>query len=134
MALSQRLEMRQSQALVLTPQLLQAIKLLQLSSLDLLRRLAARGHTVLAALHDLGLAAAHADHVVVLQDGRVVASGAPHDVLEPGLIRAVWGVDAEVLEHPVTGRPLIAYSGVAGDRSDQRMPRARPVAAGHPEA
>ena len=35
MALSQRLEMRQSQALVLTPQLLQAIKLLQLSSLDL---------------------------------------------------------------------------------------------------
>ena len=106
----------------------------QLSSLDLLRRLAARGHTVLAALHDLGLAAAHADHVVVLQDGRVVASGAPHDVLEPGLIRAVWGVDAEVLEHPVTGRPLIAYSGVAGDRSEQRMPRARPVAAGHPEA
>jgi len=35
MALSQRLEMRQSQALVMTPQLLQAIKLLQLSSLDL---------------------------------------------------------------------------------------------------
>jgi iron complex transport system ATP-binding protein len=92
------------------------------------------GDAVVVVLHDLGLAAAHADHVVVLQDGRVVASGAPHDVLEPGLIRAVWGVDAEVLEHPVTGRPLIAYSGVAGDRSDQRMPRARPVAAGHPEA
>jgi RNA polymerase sigma-54 factor len=35
MALSQRLEIRQSQALVMTPQLLQAIKLLQLSSLDL---------------------------------------------------------------------------------------------------
>src|SRR5262245_62583923 len=35
MALSQRLEVRQSQALVMTPQLMQAIKLLQLSSLDL---------------------------------------------------------------------------------------------------
>jgi RNA polymerase sigma-54 factor len=35
MALSQKLEMRQSQALVMTPQLMQAIKLLQLSSLDL---------------------------------------------------------------------------------------------------
>src|SRR2546423_4056008 len=35
MALTQRLEMRQSQALVMTPQLMQAIKLLQLSSLDL---------------------------------------------------------------------------------------------------
>ena len=35
MALSQRLEFRQTQALVMTPQLMQAIKLLQLSSLDL---------------------------------------------------------------------------------------------------
>src|SRR5829696_2609994 len=35
MALTQRLEIRQSQALVMTPQLMQAIKLLQLSSLDL---------------------------------------------------------------------------------------------------
>ena len=35
MALSQRLEMRHSQALVMTPQLMQAIKLLQLSNLDL---------------------------------------------------------------------------------------------------
>src|SRR5262245_42760 len=35
MALTQRLEVRQSQALVMTPQLMQAIKLLQLSNLDL---------------------------------------------------------------------------------------------------
>ena len=35
MALTQRLQMRQSQALVMTPQLMQAIKLLQLSNLDL---------------------------------------------------------------------------------------------------
>src|SRR5262245_49765936 len=35
MALSQRLEIRQSQSLVMTPQLMQAIKLLQLSNLDL---------------------------------------------------------------------------------------------------
>ncbi|MGA8627171.1 MAG: RNA polymerase sigma-54 factor, partial [Pseudolabrys sp.] len=35
MALSQRLELRQTQGLVMTPQLMQAIKLLQLSSLDL---------------------------------------------------------------------------------------------------
>ena len=88
----------------------------QLTSLELLRELASNGRTVLAALHDLGLAAAYADHVIVLDGGRVVASGAPGDVLEPGLIRQVWGVEAEVLEHPTTGRPLIAYSGVAVDR------------------
>lgn len=85
----------------------------QLTMLGLLRELANGGLTVLAALHDLSLAAGYADHVIVLASGRVQAAGAPADVLTPHLIREVWGVDAEVLEHPSTGRPLIAYSAVA---------------------
>ncbi|MGW4929381.1 ABC transporter ATP-binding protein [Agromyces sp. NPDC004153] len=85
----------------------------QLTALGLLRALARGGLTVLAALHDLSLAAAYADHVVVLAEGRVRAAGAPGDVLTPALIRAVWGVEAAVLVHPATGRPLIAYSEVA---------------------
>jgi len=78
--------------------------------LGLLRELARGGLTVLAALHDLSLAASYADHVIVLSAGRVVAAGDPRDVLTPGLIRDVWGVEAHVLAHPMTGRPLIAYS------------------------
>ncbi|WP_238476282.1 ABC transporter ATP-binding protein [Agromyces mariniharenae] len=85
----------------------------QLTALGLLRALAGGGLTVLAALHDLSLAAAYADHVVVLAEGRVRAAGAPGDVLTPALIREVWSVEAAVLEHPATGRPLIAYSEVA---------------------
>jgi iron complex transport system ATP-binding protein len=80
----------------------------QLTTLALLRRLTASGTTVLAALHDLGLAAAHADAVVVLQNGRVVAAGPTLEVLTPALIRRVYGVDAVLLEHPVTGRPVLA--------------------------
>ena len=68
--------------------------------------------TVLAALHDLSLAAGYADHVVVLAAGRVVAAGEPAGVLTTGLIRDVWGVEASVLEHPASGRPLIAFSEV----------------------
>ncbi|GAA1798297.1 ABC transporter ATP-binding protein [Agromyces neolithicus] len=86
----------------------------QLTMLGLVRELARGGLTVLAALHDLSLAAAYADHVVVLAEGRVVAAGDPHAVLEPELIRDVWGVEASVIEHPATGRPLIAYAGIAG--------------------
>ena len=86
----------------------------QLTTLGLLRSLARDGLTVLAALHDLSLAAGYADHVVVLAEGRVRAAGTPGDVLTPALIREVWGVEAAVLEHPATGRPLIAYSEVAG--------------------
>ena len=82
----------------------------QLTMLGLLRELARGGLTVLAALHDLSLAASYADHVIVLSASRVVAAGDPRDVLTPGLIRDVWGVEAHVLAHPMTGRPLIAYS------------------------
>ena len=85
----------------------------QLTTLGLLRSLARDGLTVLAALHDLSLAAGYADHVVVLAEGCVRAAGAPGAVLTPALIREVWGVEATVLEHPATGRPLIAYSEVA---------------------
>ncbi|WP_022892846.1 ATP-binding cassette domain-containing protein [Agromyces subbeticus] len=91
----------------------------QLTSLELLRSLAAQGRTVLAALHDLGLAASYADHVIVLDGGRVVASGAPAEVLEPSLIREVWGVEAEVLSHPSTGRPIIAYAGVSSAQTPE---------------
>jgi len=90
----------------------------QLTMLGLLRALARGGLTVLAALHDLSLAAGYADHVIVLAEGRVRAAGAPADVLTPALIREVWGVEADVLEHPATGRPLIAFSEVARDRAE----------------
>lgn len=82
----------------------------QLAVLALLRRLAADGVTVIAALHDLGLAATYADAVIVLQDGRVVAAGPTDDTLTPSLLREVYGVEATVLRHPATGRPVIAFT------------------------
>lgn len=91
----------------------------QLTALDALAGLARDGITVVAALHDLSHAAAYADHLVVLAQGTVVAAGAPADVLTPELIHDVYGVHAAVLEHPLTGRPLIAVAGVAGARVDR---------------
>jgi iron complex transport system ATP-binding protein len=82
----------------------------QLTTLHLMRRLAGDGIAVVAALHDLTHAAAHCDHVIVLSAGTVVAAGDPRSVLTAELIRTVYGVDAHVLEHPATGRPLIALS------------------------
>lgn len=102
----------------------------QLTMLRLLRELAHGGLTVLAALHDLSLAAGYADHVIVLDQGRVVAAGEPHVVLTPELIRTVWGVEAMVLEHPSSGRPIIAYSDVAS----APMPRAEAIPGGRVEA
>ena len=92
----------------------------QMDALGLLRQVAASGVTVVAALHDLNLAAAHCDHLVVVAEGRVRQVGPVAEVLTPALVEEVYGVAADVLVHPRTGRPLIAFSpsaapAVAGD-------------------
>lgn len=81
----------------------------QLSLLSLVRAQTAAGITALAALHDLNIAAAYADSVIVLKAGAVVAAGPAASVLTSDLISDVYGVRADVLEHPRTGRPLIAF-------------------------
>ncbi len=80
----------------------------QLDMVRLVRELTVEGVTVIAAVHDLSLAAAHADAVVVLADGRVAAHGATEPTLTPGLIHDVFGVRAEWTRNPLTGGPLLA--------------------------
>lgn len=82
----------------------------QLDAMRVLRRLADEGVTVLAALHDLTLAAQTCDHVVLLSGGRVVAAGDVRDVLVPDVLEPVYGVRCDVLVHPRTGRPVLTFS------------------------
>lgn len=65
----------------------------QLELLDLVRSL---DRTVVAAIHDLNIAAMYCDTIFVMQSGRIVAAGAPRDVLTRSLIRSVYEVDADV--------------------------------------
>ncbi|WP_440902242.1 ABC transporter ATP-binding protein [Actinosynnema sp.] len=77
----------------------------QLDVLDAVTSL--RGLTVVMVLHDLGLAARYAEHVVAMRDGRVVASGPVARVLTPALLREVFDVECGVLTDPETGRPVV---------------------------
>ncbi|WP_415938434.1 ABC transporter ATP-binding protein [Streptomyces sp. 039-1] len=77
--------------------------------LDVLALVRASGLTVLAALHDLNLAAAHCDLLYVIADGRIVASGPPLDVLRPELLADVFGVRAHPVRHPVTGAVQLLF-------------------------
>lgn len=65
----------------------------QLELLDLVRSL---DRTVIAAIHDLNIAAMYCDTIFVMQSGHIVAAGAPRDVLTRSLIRSVYEVDADV--------------------------------------
>jgi len=71
------------------------------------REMALTGATVVAVLHDLNLAAAYADKVVLLENGRVAADGTPWDVLRQELIETVYRQDVRILEHPVRGCPVV---------------------------
>jgi len=58
-------------------------------------------------MHDLNLAARCSDQIVLMQCGEVVTSGAPEQVLTPDNIRRVFEVEAEIVVHPQTGKPLV---------------------------
>lgn len=75
--------------------------------MHLARRCARRGGTVLAVLHDLNLAAAYADDIVLLSDGQIRAQGPPADVLKPDLLKAVFQTDFHVAEYPLLPHPLV---------------------------
>jgi iron complex transport system ATP-binding protein len=79
--------------------------------LDLLARVRSlsrdRGVTVVAAIHDLNLAARYADRIVVLSRGRLFADGPPGDVLSADLLERVWGISADLRYDPRTGVPYL---------------------------
>lgn len=77
----------------------------------LLRNLTAEGLTVLLVVHDLALAAAIADSVVVVSKGRTVAAGAPREVLTPELLAEVWHADAWLSEHDGRTALHVAWLG-----------------------
>jgi iron complex transport system ATP-binding protein len=80
----------------------------QVEVLDLLRRLnRERGRTVVAVLHDLNQAARYADHLIAMKSGRIVAEGAPGEVVTAELVREVFGLASVVVPDPVTGSPLV---------------------------
>ena len=62
-------------------------------------------------LHDLNLAARYADHLIALADGRLHAAGHPAEVLTEENVRAVFGLDSQVIADPTSGKPLMLPIG-----------------------
>ncbi len=65
------------------------------------------GGSVLVVLHDIGLAAAYADRVMVLEAGKVAAFGPPQTVLTSELLSRVYQYEVEVFPHPISGQLVI---------------------------
>jgi ABC-type cobalamin/Fe3+-siderophores transport systems, ATPase components len=85
----------------------------QLEIFALIRRLnQERQLTVVLAIHDLAMAMRFCDRLAMMSAGRLVAAGAPEDVLTAELVREVFGVEAHIERDPKTGLVRIDYVGV----------------------
>ena len=65
--------------------------------------------TVLASFHDLNLASAMADKLLLLHGGKLVAHGEPDEVITNDNIKAYFDVDANVVTHPRSEHPMVIY-------------------------
>ncbi|MEM7444591.1 MAG: ABC transporter ATP-binding protein [Pseudomonadota bacterium] len=79
----------------------------QIDLMSLLLRLARTGgRTLLIVLHELNVAAAFADRLVVMREGRIFRSGPPSEILSEGLLKQAFDLDAQIIADPSTGRPV----------------------------
>lgn len=65
--------------------------------------------TVLAALHDLSLAAQFCDHLYLMKQGEIVTQGQPQAVMTPENLRRIFDVEACVYPSPINGKLMIQY-------------------------
>jgi len=81
--------------------------------IDILKRVKQLNTTVIASLHDLNIASAFCDHLILLDNGKIIAHGTPQQVLTEPLISQVYRVELSVTKHPIHGKPhlLFHYQG-----------------------
>lgn len=85
--------------------------------LELVREVAAAGRTVVMVLHDLAGAARYADTIVAMNAGEVVAHGPARDVVDAGLVKELYGIDADILTAPGDGSPVVVPTARDRDRT-----------------
>ena len=84
----------------------------QIEVMDLVSRLCREQRlTVIAAIHDLNLAAQYCNRLLLISQGTLYAEGTPAEVITEENIAAVYGADKTVFTHPVNGLPTVLICG-----------------------
>lgn len=90
----------------------------QIETLELISSLCRReGMAVLAALHDLNLAAQYCDRIIMLNGGKIFAEGDAAAVVTPANVKRVYGADVCISPHPVNRLPVTLITAGNGHRT-----------------
>ncbi|WP_081655453.1 ATP-binding cassette domain-containing protein [Halopiger goleimassiliensis] len=98
----------------------------QIETLELVRELVAEGKTVVAAIHDLSLAARYCDRLALLAEGGIHSVGPPEEVLSTSALADAFDANAAVTTNPITGTPSVtavadAELSEGADREDAHV-------------
>lgn len=80
----------------------------QVEILDCLERLnQVKKTTIVAILHDINLSIRYADHIFAMKGGKLIAEGAPRDIITQDLMKKIYGLDCSIITDPETLEPYI---------------------------
>ncbi|MCX7912811.1 MAG: ABC transporter ATP-binding protein, partial [Dehalococcoidales bacterium] len=92
----------------------------QVEILDLIRRLCRENQlSVLAAIHDLNLAAQYCDRLILINQRRIHAQGTPAEVITEENMKEVYGAENCVYPHPVNGLPTVLLGTHRNGRNER---------------
>jgi ABC-type cobalamin/Fe3+-siderophores transport system ATPase subunit len=84
----------------------------QIELLELLSELNRKNRqTVVAVLHDLNHACRYASHIIAMRDGKIIAEGAPREIVTAELVEAVFGLPCIIIDDPISHTPLVIPRG-----------------------
>ncbi|MGF1754236.1 Fe(3+) dicitrate ABC transporter ATP-binding protein FecE [Vibrio makurazakiensis] len=78
----------------------------QVELMNLMQQMNDKGKTVVVVLHDLNQACRYCDHLVVMEQGRLVTEGTPDEVMTEALLSRVFDLKANVFRDPIANTPM----------------------------
>lgn len=81
----------------------------QLETLNIVKRLNEQTkQTVVMVLHDINHAIKYSDHLIIMDQGEIIESGHPTDVLTNDILNNVFNINGKITIDPLTGKPILA--------------------------
>ena len=82
----------------------------QVEGMELVRQLRRELNLgVIIVIHDINLASRYCDHLVALHSGKLLAEGNSQQIINTPSLKAIYGIELNVINHPETGRPVSFY-------------------------